>query len=92
MSRYVLRPATVDDAAALAYQRRAMFEAMGMIAPAEAPVLEDASRCYLERAMPAGVFSAWLVERNGEVVAGGGECRCGRSSRGPDTCAASPRA
>lgn len=72
MIEYVLRLATVSDAPVLAYQRRAMFEAMGLIGPADAPAVELASRRFIEREMPAGTFLSWVVERDGAVVAGGG--------------------
>lgn len=69
---YALRPATVGDARLLAYQRRAMFEATGALAPEHADKLEAAVRRYVERAMPAGTFHAWVVEADGVPVAGGG--------------------
>lgn len=71
--RYCLRPASLADRDALAYQRRAMFEALTS-APDYAALdrLEAAVRGYIDRAMPAGTFLAWLVEHDGEVVAGGG--------------------
>lgn len=69
---YRIRPARLDDLAVLAWQRRAMFEATGLLAPEAGPALEAAERRYLERAMPAGTFVAWLVEHGREIVAGGG--------------------
>ncbi len=72
MDELVPRPATLADAGVLAYQRRAMFEAMGAIHPADGEALEVAVRGYIERAMPAGTFYAWLIEHGDEVVAGGG--------------------
>jgi GNAT superfamily N-acetyltransferase len=69
---FSLRPATTADAPTLAYQRRAMFEAMGALAAEEAPALEQAVRRYIERAMPAGTFCAWVVECSAGIVAGGG--------------------
>src|SRR6478672_10326447 len=61
---YRLRPATVADAAVLAAQRRAMFEAMW--------ALEAETRRYLSRAVPAGEYRAWLIEHRGAPVCGGG--------------------
>jgi GNAT superfamily N-acetyltransferase len=69
---YRLRPATLDDVPVLAYQRCAMFVATGAIDALATPELDAAERRYLTRAMPAGTFVAWLVEQDGEVVAGGG--------------------
>ena len=69
---YRIRPATVKDVAVLAYQRRAMFEATGLLDPKDGDELEAAVRRYMERAMPLGTFHAWLVEHGGAVVAGGG--------------------
>jgi len=71
-SAYSLRLASVADAGLLAYQRRAMFVATGSLAPEEADPLEEAVRRYVERAMPAGTFHAWIVEADGVPVAGGG--------------------
>jgi GNAT superfamily N-acetyltransferase len=71
-TEFSLRPATVGDAPVLAYQRRAMFEAIGSVAPTDGPVLEEAVRGYIERAMPAGTFYAWVVECSAGIVAGGG--------------------
>ena len=72
METYQLRPANLADRDVLAYQRRAMFEATGLLEPAGAARLEAAVRSYLERAMPAGTFYAWVVEHDGAIVAGGG--------------------
>jgi GNAT superfamily N-acetyltransferase len=69
---YRVRPAALDDIPVLAYQRCAVFVATGAIDAAETPALDAAERRYLERAMPAGTFVAWLVEHRGAVVAGGG--------------------
>lgn len=72
MEKYQLRPANLADRDVLAYQRRSMFEATGLLEPAEAARLEAAIRSYLERAIPAGTFYAWVVEHQGAIVAGGG--------------------
>ena len=69
---YTLREATLEHAGVLAYQRRAMFVATGLLNPADAAELEAAVRRYVERAMPEGTFHAWIVEADGGVVAGGG--------------------
>ena len=70
--RYTLREATLEDVGVLAYQRRAMFVATGLLAPGDADALEQAVHRYIERAMPEGTFYAWVVEADGAVVAGGG--------------------
>jgi hypothetical protein len=67
-----LRPATLADAGVLAYQRRAMFAATGLLDPAEAEALEAAVGRYIRAALPAGTFRAWLIEHGSAVVAGGG--------------------
>ena len=75
-SRYVLRAATVADVPTLAYQRRAMFEALGQLSGSAADKLEATVRHYLAEAMPAGVFVAWLADdvsaERPVAVAGGG--------------------
>ena len=70
--RYTQREATPVDADVLAYQRRAMFEATGLLDPNQAAELEDAVRRYVARAMADGTFHAWLVDADGVAVAGGG--------------------
>ena len=72
MLEYRLRAATVEDAAILAYHRRAMFEAMGVLPADEVRPLEVATRAYLERAIAEGAYRGWVVEFDGKVVAGGG--------------------
>jgi RimJ/RimL family protein N-acetyltransferase len=69
---YRLRPATVADAAVLAAQRRAMFEAVWSLDAAAAAAVEAASLRYLRRAIPAGEYRAWLIEHQGAPVCGGG--------------------
>jgi GNAT superfamily N-acetyltransferase len=69
---YQLREAGVGDAVVLARQRRRMFEEVGQLSPAEGDELEAAVCAYIERAMPAGTFRAWVVEHRGRIVAGGG--------------------
>jgi GNAT superfamily N-acetyltransferase len=72
MGEYALREAGLGDVAVLAYQRRAMFEEMGVLAAADAPGLEAAVRAFLERTLATGEFRAWVIEHGGQVVAGGG--------------------
>lgn len=69
---YSLRPATLADTPTLARQRRLMFDEIGRLPDAEGDAMEAAIREYIERALPAGTFYAWVVEQAGEIVAGGG--------------------
>jgi len=74
---YTVRAATRADAPILAYQRRAMFEATGLLAADDGPALERAVRGYLDSALADGTFVAWVVRADGRhdeehIVAGGG--------------------
>jgi GNAT superfamily N-acetyltransferase len=71
-SGYLLRAATAADAAVLAAQRRSMFEEQGRVDGQAAATLEAATRRYLEQALPAGMYYAWLIEVDAVAVAGGG--------------------
>ena len=78
MSPYRVRPATLDDADALVHHRLGMFIDMGTAI--DAPDVERAFRAWLAEMMPAGVYHAWVVERDVpaeagthvHIVAGGG--------------------
>jgi len=68
---YRVRPATLDDMAALVRHRLAMFTDMDV--PLDAAALDRSFRVWLTEMMPAGTYRAWLVETDtGEVAAGGG--------------------
>ena len=67
-----MRKATLADAAILARQRRLMFDAIQELSQADGDEMEAAILAYIERAIPAGTFHAWLVEHAGVAVAGGG--------------------
>lgn len=71
-SLYSVRAATVADAAVIARHRAAMFRDMGVLGDSDVPALEAASRDCLPRALAARDYLGWVVEHNGEVVAGGG--------------------
>jgi len=71
-SEYIVRKATLADAAILARQRRLMFDAIQEITQTDGDEMEAAIMAYVERAMPAGTFHGWLVEHDGVAVAGGG--------------------
>jgi GNAT superfamily N-acetyltransferase len=70
MSDYRTRPATLDDADALVHHRIAMFQDMGV--PLDAAMLEAAFHQWLGEMMPKGLYRAWVVEAQSEIVAGGG--------------------
>ena len=67
-----MRMGTLEDVTVIAAHRRLMFESMGALVAKDAPELEAASRRYLEAAVPAGEYLAWLAEWEGRVVAGAG--------------------
>jgi GNAT superfamily N-acetyltransferase len=69
-----IRRATVADAAVLARHRAEMFRDMGDLPDALYAELLGATRAWIERAIPAGEYVAWLATPLGsdEVVAGAG--------------------
>lgn len=69
---YTVREATVADAPVLARQRRLMFDAISLMPEDEGDTMKAAILTYIRRAMPAGTFRSWVVEREGGIVAGGG--------------------
>ncbi|MFN8636148.1 MAG: GNAT family N-acetyltransferase [Chloroflexota bacterium] len=71
MTEYVLREAAAADARTIAEYRSLMFEAMGWLHPGEGPALVEAMQRYVERELPAGAVRAWIVEADGQPVAGG---------------------
>jgi len=71
MVEYLLREATVADAATIARHRRLMFQAMGVFGPEDEPGFNAAVERYVERELPGGRFRAWIVEADGQPVAGG---------------------
>jgi len=69
-SQVVIRRATVEDIAVLVEMRLALQREIGALyadAPAEGAA--QANRQYLQWAMPAGEFLAWVAEANGQLVA-----------------------
>jgi GNAT superfamily N-acetyltransferase len=72
-----LRPrlAGVSDAAIVGRHRAAMFLEMGHLAESARAEFEATSQRALQRAMADGSYVQWLVEDNGQVVAGGGVLR-----------------
>jgi len=71
-SDYHLRLATANDAAVVAYQRAAMFRDYLQIPAPDAAAIEAASQPLLAEMMARGEYFAWLVELDGQAVAGGG--------------------
>lgn len=72
ISGYAIRRATVADAGVIAHHRVAMFRDMGVLAEREAPALHVASHAYLTTALRSGEYLGWVIEAQGQVVAGGG--------------------
>ena len=71
MAEYVFREGTVADAHTIAEYRRLMFTAMGWVVPGEGADLVAAMERYAEREIPAGRLRAWIVDCDGQPVAGG---------------------
>lgn len=71
MSDYTIRMATPADAAAIARHRVEMFRAMGVTDPALDDV-EATSRVRAGEQIMSGEYVGWLVEQEGNVVAGAG--------------------
>jgi len=68
---YRIRPATLADADALVQHRLGMFSDMGVAMDRVA--LARAFRHWLDAAMPADVYRAWVVEiGDGTIIGGGG--------------------
>jgi GNAT superfamily N-acetyltransferase len=67
-----IRPATPYDLRHILHHRRAMFEEIGFTDPVVLAQVETLSREYLLDALGNGDYKAWLVESDGDVVAGGG--------------------
>lgn len=69
---YKLRAATAADAVAIARHRVEMFRDMGILDAAEEAPLSAASRLHLENALRTGEYRGWVMQRDGEIVAGAG--------------------
>jgi GNAT superfamily N-acetyltransferase len=71
---YILREAALDDVPVLVRQRRVMFiEATAAKDQRSLDAMDAAYKRYVERALPAGTFRAWLIQtKEGDVVSGGG--------------------
>ncbi|HZF37647.1 MAG TPA: GNAT family N-acetyltransferase [Blastocatellia bacterium] len=71
-SDYRIRQAVIDDAPIIARQRSAMFRDMGDLSGDDVAQIENAAFVYLRQMMAERRYLGWLVERQGEVVAGAG--------------------
>ena len=69
---HTVRVATVSDSATIARQRCAMFQDNGLMAAVTFAELESASTLWLQRHLAYGSYVGWLVERDGEAIAGAG--------------------
>jgi GNAT superfamily N-acetyltransferase len=67
---YRVRPATLDDLAALVHHRIAMFTDMG--SAVDEPMLRAAFERWLRDWMPTGGYRAWIAEGDAARIAGGG--------------------
>jgi ribosomal protein S18 acetylase RimI-like enzyme len=69
---YRIRSAEPADAAIIAHHRVGMVRDMGILNEPDAPGLHAATIAYVQRALPRGEYVGWLIEADGQVVAGGG--------------------
>ena len=86
LGEYIIREATLKDTLTLVRQRRVMFvEATGAGDTEALDAMDIAYKKYVEKALPAGNFKAWLTEnKEGEIVAGGGLSICEQPPRPQD--------
>ncbi len=71
-SDYKIRLATIDDADIIARHRAAMFFDMRYIDEQQAQNVEINSLPMLREMLVSGEYRGWLVEFEGQVIAGGG--------------------
>jgi GNAT superfamily N-acetyltransferase len=69
---YLLRTAGLDDAGVIAEHRSRMFADMELLLPAEVAAMIAATEPWISELLSRGEYMGWLVEREGQVVAGGG--------------------
>ena len=69
---YKIRLATIDDAAIIARHRAAMFFDMRYVDEQQAQAIESNSLPMLREMLVSGEYRGWLVEFEGQIVAGGG--------------------
>ena len=70
MAEYRIRGATPADADALVHHRVGMFSDMGV--EMDAAAVAAAFRRWLDAALPAGVYRAWIAETAAGLAIGGG--------------------
>ena len=71
-SSYTLRTAGVTDAGEIARHRGLMFLDMGLVTQSDAEALTVASAPWFADVMERGQYKGWVVELEGQIVAGGG--------------------
>lgn len=67
-----IRLATLDDAAIIARHRASMFLDMGAVSSEESEDIFAATEPWTAQLLSRGEYVGWLVEENGDVLAGGG--------------------
>ncbi len=75
MAAFTIRLATADDIATISHHRAQMFVDMGTLPPPLTSHLEQATRRYLESALPTGEYVGWLAaprDAPEQVIAGAG--------------------
>ena len=72
MAGYDIRVATSADLEVVLRHRRRMFEDMGFTHPPALDTMIASSTEMLRRGLEDGSYRGWLVEADGQVVAGGG--------------------
>lgn len=71
-SEYKFRLATIDDADIIARHRAAMFLDMRYVEEQQAQTIESHSLPMLREMLAAGEYRGWLIEFEGQIIAGGG--------------------
>jgi GNAT superfamily N-acetyltransferase len=69
---YLLRTAGPDDAGVIAQHRSQMFVAMELLSPSEVVAMIAATEPWISELLSRGEYMGWLLERDRQVVAGGG--------------------
>lgn len=69
---FLLRTATVDDAAIIARHRALMFLDMGSVTLEESEALIAAAEPWVAELLSKGEYLGWLIEEDEEIIVGGG--------------------
>jgi GNAT superfamily N-acetyltransferase len=80
----LIREATAKDLSTILRHRRGMLTDMGFGVPADLDAMEVTSGPFIKDCLENHSFLGWLMEKNGEVIAGGGLMIVGYPS-GPHT-------